>query len=62
MYKKFLKRILDILISIIGLPVFVLLYIIFGLLIKFEDKVPYFIKLIVLGKIASLLKCISFAQ
>jgi undecaprenyl phosphate N,N'-diacetylbacillosamine 1-phosphate transferase len=40
MYRNYIKRILDILISIIALPIFVLFYIIIGLFIKLEDKGP----------------------
>ncbi|MFF2497407.1 sugar transferase [Peribacillus sp. NPDC058075] len=50
MYKEFIKRIFDILICIIGLPVFVVLYVIVGLLIKIEDKGPIFYKADRIGK------------
>ena len=50
MYRRFLKRILDIVISIIGLPIFMVFYIILGLLIKLEDKGPIFYKANRIGK------------
>lgn len=50
MYKEFLKRIFDILICIIGFPVFVVLYVIVGLLIKIEDKGPIFYQADRIGK------------
>ena len=50
MYSKFFKRFLDILICIIGLPVFLLFYIIFGLLIKIQDRGPVFYKAERIGK------------
>ncbi|MFS0614943.1 sugar transferase [Lederbergia ruris] len=60
MYKNFLKRILDILISIIGLPIFILLYIALGLLIKFEDKGPIFYKADRIGKDSKSFKMYKF--
>ena len=50
MYEKYIKRIIDIIICIIGLPIFALLYIIFGLLIKLEDGGPIFYKAERIGK------------
>ena len=40
MYQRYLKRFFDYLLCIIGLPVFLLLYIVFGLLIRLEDGGP----------------------
>jgi len=60
MYRKFFKRILDILISIIGLPLFLLLYIIFGLLIKLEDGGPIFYKAERIGKDSKNFKMYKF--
>src|SRR5699024_1331607 len=54
------KRILDILISVVGLPVFILLYIIFGLLIKIEDKGPIFYKADRTGKNSKSFKMYKF--
>lgn len=42
MYKKFLKRLIDILISLLVLPVFIVLSVILIPLIKLEDKGPAF--------------------
>lgn len=44
MYNKFFKRLFDIIISLLCLPIFLLVYLIFGLLIKLEDKGPVFYK------------------
>lgn len=44
MYSKYIKRFLDIITSIISLPFFIILLIVFGLLIKIEDKGPVFYK------------------
>src|SRR5690606_1049586 len=60
MYKNFLKRIFDVLISIIGLPLFLTLYIILGLLIKIEDKGPIFYKAERIGKDCKLFKMYKF--
>lgn len=50
MYRLFIKRVLDIAISIAVLPIFVILYIVFGILIKLEDKGPVFYKAERIGK------------
>lgn len=50
MYKSFFKRVFDIISCIIALPVFVLILIVFGLLIKLEDKGPVFFKADRIGK------------
>lgn len=60
MYKKYMKRILDIVLSIIGLPVFMLLFAIFGLLIKLEDSGPIFYKAARIGKDFELFKMYKF--
>lgn len=60
MYNKCFKRIFDILISIIGFPVFLMLLIIFGLLIKLEDKGPIFYKAERIGKDSRLYKMYKF--
>jgi len=44
MYKNFLKRIFDIIISIVFLPIFILLAIPIALLIKLESRGPIFFK------------------
>lgn len=60
MYSNFFKRFFDILISIIGLPVFLVLYIIFGLLIKLEDRGPIFYKAERIGKDSKVYKMYKF--
>lgn len=60
MYSKYIKRIFDILICIIGLPIFVLLYIVFGLLLKFEDKGPILYESDRIGKDSKLFKMYKF--
>lgn len=42
MYKKFIKRLLDIIISLVGLPFFAFLTLMLTILIKLEDKGPVF--------------------
>ena len=60
MYTKCIKQILDILISIIGLPFFIILLIIFGLLIKIEDGGPIFYKDDRVGKNGRIFKMYKF--
>lgn len=60
MYRKFIKRIFDITICIVGLPVFLLLYIVFGLLIKIDDRGPIFYKSDRIGKDSRLFKMYKF--
>lgn len=60
MYNKYFKRIIDILICIIGFPVFIILFLIFGLLIKLEDKGPVFYKAERIGKDSKLYKMYKF--
>lgn len=60
MYNKFFKRIFDILISIISFPIFLILFIIVGLLIKLEDKGPIFYKAERIGKDSKLYKMYKF--
>ncbi|MBR1986879.1 MAG: sugar transferase [Mogibacterium sp.] len=50
MYKKYIKRLLDLFISIIGLPVFGIIFIIVGPLIHKEDGGPVFYNATRLGK------------
>ena len=42
MYKKFLKRLFDLLLSFLGIPFFAILYLIVAPLIYLEDKGPVF--------------------
>lgn len=60
MYSRYIKRFLDIIICIIGFPVFMLLFIIFGLLIKLEDRGPIFYKAERIGKDSELYKMYKF--
>ncbi len=60
MYSHYIKRILDIIICIIGFPVFMLLFIIFGLLIKLEDRGPIFYKAERIGKDSKIYKMYKF--
>ncbi len=50
MYQKYFKRVIDISVSMVGLPFFLVIYITFGLLIKLEDKGPVFYKASRIGK------------
>ena len=50
MYKNFIKRILDILVSMIGLPFFCLVFFIFAPIIHLSDKGPVFYNAPRLGK------------
>ncbi|RRN69916.1 sugar transferase [Peribacillus simplex] len=60
MYSNFFKRILDIIICIICFPVFVILYVVFGLLIKLEDRGPIFFKADRIGKDSKSYKMYKF--
>lgn len=42
MYKKYFKRLIDIIIALIGLPFFAVIYIFVGTLIKLDDRGPIF--------------------
>lgn len=60
MYSGGLKRIFDIIICIIGLPIFMILYIILGLLIKLEDRGPVLYKAERIGKNNKLFEMYKF--
>jgi len=60
LYVKYIKRVLDILISLAGLPFFVVLYVVFGLLIKLEDRGPVFYKAKRIGKDGKLFEMYKF--
>lgn len=60
MYKKCFKRILDISIGIMALPIFVLVYLVFGLIIKLEDRGPIFYKADRIGKDSKSFKMYKF--
>ncbi|MGG3192388.1 sugar transferase [Priestia aryabhattai] len=50
MYQNYLKRLLDLLIGLIALPFFLIIYVVFGVLIKLEDKGPILYKAERIGK------------
>lgn len=50
MYEKFIKRLIDILVCFVFLPVFFVLFLIIGVAIKIEDKGPIFYKAERIGK------------
>lgn len=60
MYKLCIKRLLDILIGIIGFPFFLLSFIIFGPIIKATDKGPVFYNAQRIGKNGKLFKMFKF--
>lgn len=60
MYKNFIKRALDLIISVIILPIFMILYIIIGILIKIEDNGPIFYKGSRIGKDSKIFKMYKF--
>lgn len=50
MYKKYTKRILDIIFAIIGLPIFIIIFIVVAPIIVLEDRGPVFYNALRLGK------------
>lgn len=60
MYRKFIKRFLDILISIVGLPFFLLILIVVAPIIVIEDKGPVFYNAPRLGKNQRVFKMYKF--
>ncbi|WP_079528167.1 sugar transferase [Halobacillus hunanensis] len=60
MYRNYIKRILDIIVCILGLIFFLLLYIIIGILIKLEDRGPVFYKVNRIGKDSKSFKMYKF--
>lgn len=60
MYKHCVKRILDLLIGIIGFPVFIIAFIILGPIIKATDKGPIFYNAERIGKNGKLFKMYKF--
>ena len=60
MYKKYFKRILDVIICVIALPIFAVILLVFGLLIKREDKGPIFYKADRIGKNSKIYKMYKF--
>lgn len=60
MYKKVIKRMLDLVISILGFPIFTVLYIVIGILIKIEDRGPIFYKGRRIGKNSKIFEMYKF--
>ena len=60
MYKSFVKRLLDLLIGIIGFPFFVMALIIFGPIIKATDEGPVFYSAKRVGKNGKLFTMYKF--
>jgi len=60
LYKKFLKRIFDFTAALIGLVFLFPLFLLIGILIKFEDKGSVFFKQIRVGQNGKLFKIIKF--
>lgn len=60
MYKTWIKRILDIIIGILGLPFFLIALVIFGPIIKLTDKGPVFYNAKRIGKDGKLFKMFKF--
>lgn len=60
MYEKYIKRILDIILSILAFPFFALLFIIVGIMIKFEDGGRIFYKAERIGKNSKIFKMYKF--
>ena len=60
MYKNFLKRFLDLLISIMFFPFFAIIFIVVAILIKLEDRGPIFYKGARIGKDCKIFKMYKF--
>ena len=60
MYNKYFKRLLGLILSIVGLPVFGIIYIVVAPLIKMEDKGPVFYNAQRLGKNGKLYHMFKF--
>lgn len=60
MYKKYIKRLIDVMLSIIGMPVFVLSFIIIAPIIYVTDKGPVFYNADRIGKKGKLFKMYKF--
>lgn len=60
MYRHFFKRIIDILISLVGLVIFTLLYLVLGPIIYFTDKGPIFYNANRIGLNGKLFKMYKF--
>ena len=62
MYKLFIKRLMDIILSLILLPIFILIWIPIAILIKIEDGVQYFTVGKRIGKDEKIFKMYTFVQ
>lgn len=60
MYKNILKRLFDLSVAILALPVWLIILIIFGLIIYFQDKGPIFYNAPRLGKDGKVFKMYKF--
>lgn len=60
MYRKYIKRILDLIVGILGFPFFLISLIIFGPIIKATDKGPVFYNAKRIGKDGKLFKMFKF--
>ena len=60
MYNRFIKRLLDLLIGILGFPFFLMAFLIFGPIIKATDKGPIFYNAKRIGKNGKLFKMYKF--
>ena len=60
MYKKFFKRLIDLMFCLIGLPFFLIAFIIFAPIIYFTDKGPVFYNAQRIGKDGKLFKMYKF--
>lgn len=59
MYERCFKRIIDIMLSVLGLPVFGLIYIVVAPMIILDDGLPVFYNALRIGKMGSFLGCIN---
>lgn len=60
MYKRFVKRLIDVLVSLVGLPFFILIFLVFAPLIYFSDKGPVFYNAARLGYKGKIYKMYKF--
>ena len=60
MYKAFFKRLFDILIGLVGLPFFLIVFVVFAPIIYFTDKGPIFYNAERIGKDGKLFKMYKF--
>ncbi len=60
MYKKFFKRLFDLLVCLVGLPIFALVFVVLAPIIHFTDKGPVFYNAERIGKNGKLFKMYKF--